>query len=86
MRIQKEQSKDLVLKMRHQLEKALLKFAEAIEAMLIRLKLLLLWSKELGLLAKESLQGYIGNSSKRKRKKRKKDEDEHSKYWGIGGF
>jgi hypothetical protein len=72
--------------MKYQLERALLKFVEAVEAMLIRLKLLLLWSKELGLLVKRNLQGYIGSSSKRKRKKRKKDEDEHNKHWGIGGF
>jgi len=86
MRIQKEQLKDLVLKMKHQLERACLKFVEVVEAMLIRLKLLSLWSRELGLLVKQNLQGYIGNSSKRRRRKRKQNKDEHEKHWGIGGF
>ena len=83
MRIQKEQLKDLVLKMHHQLAVAFLKFVEAIERMLIKLKLLLRWSKEQGLLVKQNPLRYIENLLKRR--KRKQNKDEHESNWGIGG-
>ena len=84
MRIQKEQLKDLVLKMHHQLAVAFLKFVEAIERMLIKLKLLLRWSKEQRLLVKQNPLQYTENLLKRR--KRKQSKDEHESNWGIGGF
>jgi len=83
MRIQKEQLKDLVLKMHHQLAVAFLKFVEAVERMLIKLKLLLRWSKEQGLLVKQNPLRYIENLLKHR--KRKQNKDEHESNWGIGG-
>ena len=83
---QKAQSKDLDSKMPHRLERACLKFVEAGEAMLIKLKQLLQWSSELALLARVSLPLYIGSLLNPKKRKQKQDEDEHNKHWGIGGF
>ena len=85
MKTRKEQSKDLDSKMSHRLAVACLRFVEAVEAMLTKLKQLLQWSNELALQVRVSLPLYIGSLLKPKKRKQKQD-DEHEKHWGIGGF
>lgn len=81
-KIQKEQSKDSDSKMPHRLEVACLRFVEAVEAMLIKLKRLSQWSSELVLRVSLDPLLFIENLLKHKRKSQK---DEHENNWGIGG-